>query len=173
VQAFLSYNSNDKSSARRLGGQLKFVGADVWFDDWNIRAGDSIPGKVNEALEALDTVILVWSAHSDRSSWVRAELETAIMRSIDDGGFRVIPVRLDEAPLPSLLLPLKWVQLSEDDVGRAVNEIMGFAGDPRSPRRVRPQGEVFRGLRPSRLLPRLRCQRRSDPWLVADRLRLR
>lgn len=134
MHAFLSYNHNDKRAARRLGSQLKLVGADVWFDDWEVAAGDSIIGKVNEALAMVDTLILVWSAHADRSQWVRAELETAIARFLgEDRRFRVIPVRLDETVLPALLHPLKWVELDDDanghGLGSAVNEIMGFAND--------------------------------------------
>jgi hypothetical protein len=129
VDAFLSHNRRDKSTARRLGAQLKLVGADVWFDDWEVRAGDSIPGKVNEALAKVDSVLLIWSANANRSAWVRAELETAITRAIEDQTFRVITVRLDDAPLPALLRPLKWVDLSDRDVAEAVNEIMGFAND--------------------------------------------
>ncbi len=36
--------------ARRLGGQMRLAAADVWFDEWKIRAGDSIPGKVSDAV---------------------------------------------------------------------------------------------------------------------------
>jgi TIR domain len=134
VHAFLSYNHSDKRTARRLGSQLKLVGADVWFDDWEVAAGDSIVGKVNEGLAMVDTLIVVWSANADRSQWVRAELETAIVRSLgEEHRFRVIPVRLDETVLPALLRPLKWVELNDDElgggVGRVVNEIMGFAND--------------------------------------------
>lgn len=129
VDAFLSHNHADKELARQLGAQLTLVGAFVWFDDWEVRAGDSIPGKVNDALATVDTVILVWSVHADRSNWVRAELETAIVRAIDDKTFRVIGVRVDNTPLPALLLRLKWVDLSDGDVTRAVNEIMGFSTD--------------------------------------------
>ncbi len=125
----MSHNRADKEVARRLGAQLTLVGSYVWFDDWEVRAGDSIPGAVNDALDTVDTVILVWSANANRSKWVRAELETAITRALEDHSFRVISVRLDETPLPALLRPLKWVDLSEDDVTRAVNEIMGFATD--------------------------------------------
>jgi hypothetical protein len=78
VDAFLSHNRCDKSTARRLGAQLRLVGADAWFDDWEVRAGDSIPGKVNEALAAVDSLVLVWPANAERSAWVRAELERAI-----------------------------------------------------------------------------------------------
>jgi hypothetical protein len=94
-----------------------------------VSAGDSIPGKVNEALEDVDTLIVLWSENAKRSKWVRSELETAIMRGIEDNSFRVVPVRLDETPLPALLRPLKRVDLFDDDLTRAVNEIMGFAND--------------------------------------------
>jgi hypothetical protein len=127
--AFLSYNHQDKEEARRLGAQLTFVGAQIWFDEWEVQAGDSIPGKVNEALATMDTLLLMWSEHANRSKWVRSELETAITRLTEDEGFRVIPVRLDSTPLPPLLRPLKWVELRDGDLGRAVNEIMGFAND--------------------------------------------
>jgi hypothetical protein len=129
VDAFLSHNRHDKSTARRLGAQLQLAGAYVWFDDWEVRAGDSIPGKINEAFAAVDSLVLIWSANAHRSTWVRAELESAITTAIEDHTFRVIAVRLDDTPLPALLRPLKWVDLSDGDVGRAVNEIMGFAND--------------------------------------------
>jgi hypothetical protein len=129
MQAFLSYNHQDKDEARRLGGQLTFAGARIWFDDWEVQAGDSIPGKVNEALASMDTLLLVWSENANRSKWVRRELETAITRSTEEDGLRVIPVLLDGTPLPALLRPLKWVDLRDGDLGRAVNEIMGFAND--------------------------------------------
>ena len=107
---------------------LTLAGAYVWFDDWEVRAGDSIPGKVNDALASVDTLVLLWSARADRSKWVRAELETAITRSLDgEDNVRVIPVRLDGTTLPALLRRVKWVDLADDDVARAVNEIMGFA----------------------------------------------
>ncbi len=129
MHVFLSHNRQDKDIARRLGAQLRLVGADVWFDEWEVRAGDSIPGKVNEGLGAVDTVLLVWSTDADRSHWVRAELESAIAQGLDDGTLRVIPLILDDTPLPPLLRRLRWVDLRDEDETRAVNEVMGFAND--------------------------------------------
>lgn len=129
MDAFLSHNRADKQLARRLGAQLNLAGAYIWFDDWEVRAGDSIPGKVNEALERVDSLILLWSSNANKSRWVRAELETAITRAMEDDSFRVITVRLDDTPVPPLLQRLKWVELEDEDLPRAVNEIMGFATD--------------------------------------------
>jgi hypothetical protein len=108
---------------------LKLVGADVWFDAWDIKPGESIVGKINEALELVDTLILLWSASARKAPWVRAEMASAISRALAEGSVRVIPVRLDETPLPPLLADIKRVDLFDGDVARAVDEIMGFASD--------------------------------------------
>lgn len=129
MHAFLSHNHNDREIARQLGVQLELVGAGVWFDEWEIRAGDSIVGKVNDALDDVDVVIVIWSESASSSKWVRAELETAIQAGLEEETLRVIPVILDDSPLPSLLRRLKWVDLRGDDMARAVSEIMGFAND--------------------------------------------
>jgi hypothetical protein len=130
VEAFLSHNHADKDTAKRLGAQLTLAGAYVWFDDWEVHAGDSISRKVDDALASVDTLVLLWSANADRSKWVRAELETAITRSLDGGDdVRVIPVRLDATALPTLLRRVKWVDFMDNDIARAVNEIMGFTTD--------------------------------------------
>jgi hypothetical protein len=129
MHAFLSHSNHDKQVARGLGAQLKLVGADVWFDEWDIRPGDSLPRQVDEGLATVDTVILLWSCHAHTSPWVGAELEASIARAMEDPSFRVIPVRLDDTPLPSLTGRLKWVELRDGNVSRAVNEIMGFAND--------------------------------------------
>ena len=113
---------------RRIGAQLKLVGADVWFDEWEIRAGDSIAGSVNDALAAFDVFALLWSVHAARSEWVRAELEAALTRRLQDRSLTLIPVCLDETPLPALVAPYKYLKI-DDGVPAVVDAIMGFSND--------------------------------------------
>lgn len=128
MSVFLSYNHVDRDIARGLGAHLTLAGADVWFDQWEIRAGDSIPGKLNEGLTAFDTLLLLWSAHASRSQWVRKELEAAIQRGVEDASIRVIPVRLDQTNLPPLLRPVKRLDYPNlHDIQAVVREVMGFA----------------------------------------------
>ena len=75
---------------------------DVWFDEWEIQAGDSIPGKLNPALAAFEAYILIWSREANQSNWVRQELHTAIMRAMNDGSAKIIPCVVDGTPLPPL-----------------------------------------------------------------------
>jgi TIR domain-containing protein len=85
MHVFLSHNHRDKTLVVPLATQLRLMGADVWLDDWEIRAGDSIPGKVNEALSVIDTAVIVWSEHAAVSRWVDAELATSLERHLGDG----------------------------------------------------------------------------------------
>ena len=92
---------------------------DVWFDEWEIRARDSIPGKLNEGLEGFEAFVLVWSAHAHKSNWVRQELSTAIMRAVNEHSAKIVPCLLDETPL----LPLSLT------VGVLIS-LLGMKGSP-------------------------------------------
>ncbi len=60
IHAFLSYNHADSTVAEGLYAQLVLVGGQVWLDKWEIRAGDSIPGRLNEGLAAFNVLVLIW-----------------------------------------------------------------------------------------------------------------
>lgn len=90
---------------------------DVWFDEWELRAGDSIPGKLDSGLEAFEALILVWSANANRSNWVRQELNSAIRRSVRDNTAKIIPCMLDETPLPALISDRKGIDFSDPKEG--------------------------------------------------------
>jgi hypothetical protein len=125
----LSHNARDKEAARALGSNLLLAGAEVWFDEWEIGAGDSIPGSINDGLESFDTFVLLWSTSAAESDWVRSETEVALMRRMEDGSIRTVPVRLDRTPLPALLRPIRRVDWLGGDVSVVVREILGFANE--------------------------------------------
>lgn len=59
VQFFLSHNRADKPAARALGTRLVLAGGEVWFDEWDVKPGDSIPGKLNDGLASFDVFVLL------------------------------------------------------------------------------------------------------------------
>ena len=123
MRCFLSYNKADKEIARSVGAHITLNGMDVWFDEWEIQAGDSIPGKLNEALAAFEAYILIWSCNANQSNWVRQELHTAIMKATTDGTARIIPCVLDRTPLPPLISDRRYVDFADTHVGIA--ELLG------------------------------------------------
>jgi hypothetical protein len=48
---FLSHSAKDKAVVRPLAERLRQDGLKVWFDEWVLKPGDSIPATVEEGLE--------------------------------------------------------------------------------------------------------------------------
>ena len=127
VHIFFSHNHRDKDLATPLAAQLRLVGAEVWLDDWEIKPGDSIVGKVNNALGLVDTVLLLWSRNAAASRWVNSKMESALSRALSDGSPRIIPIRLDDTELPLLLQPIKWLRMDDPGaVSKVARVIMGI-----------------------------------------------
>jgi hypothetical protein len=123
MRCFLSHNKADKEVARAIGAHMTLSGMDVWFDEWEIRAGDSIPGKLNEGLQGFEAFVLVWSAHAHNSNWVRQELSTAIMRAMNEQSAKIVPCLLDETPLPPLIADRRGIDFTDRHEGIA--ELIG------------------------------------------------
>lgn len=92
---FLSYSRKDEARARRLTAWLERDGHDVWRDEDDIGGGASFSAEIEKALKDCDAVLVLWSADSVQSAWVRDE--AAYGR---DAG-KLIPFSLDgtEPPL--------------------------------------------------------------------------
>ena len=118
MRAFLSHASEDKSGfVEPLARELAEMGVAPWLDIWEIRPGDSLVKKLfEEGLDTVDAVIVVISASSAGKPWVREELDAAVVRRIA-GSARLIPVRLDDAPVPSPLQHLVWVSADRTPEG--------------------------------------------------------
>ena len=48
-KVFVSHAGKDKDFVDRLVSDLAAHGVPVWYDKLDVRLGDSIPGKINEA----------------------------------------------------------------------------------------------------------------------------
>ena len=111
---FLSHSSHDKAVVHDLAERLRDDGLKVWFDDWVIKPGDSIPSKIDAGLDQSAVMVLCMSAHAFGSDW--AQLERYTFQFLDplNKERRVIPLRLDDAPLPRTLAQFKYVDWRQD-----------------------------------------------------------
>jgi outer membrane protein OmpA-like peptidoglycan-associated protein len=111
---FISYAHRDREHADRLSARLSAAGYSVWWDR-QIRTGDHFDQVIEAAHEAAKLVIVLWSAHSVSSNWVRAEAS----RALDDD--KLLPVRIDSARLPLRFTQVQTVGLAGWD-GRTDTE---------------------------------------------------
>lgn len=116
--AFLSYSHKDKDFAEKIATELRKDGIDVWLDKWEIKAGDSLIQKIfTEGLANCDIFLILLSDASIKSKWVKEELDSAIIRKIEDVT-RIIPLIKEKCELPLPLRTLLWIDLStEFDTG--------------------------------------------------------
>jgi hypothetical protein len=113
---FLSHSSKDKAVVRAVAERLRADGLRVWFDEWEIKPGDSIPAKIEEGLEHSRVLVLCMSANAFGSDPAAAGLESQTFRFRDplNSAFagrlrrdrkerRFIPLRLDDTPIKGSL----------------------------------------------------------------------
>lgn len=72
ADVFLSYSSSDRSEARRIAFLLQDHGWTVWWDR-GIDAGSRWEDELEQALARTRAVVVLWSARSKRSRWVKHE----------------------------------------------------------------------------------------------------
>lgn len=110
MQTFMSHNIRDKEVAREIAIFLAAENMNAWFDEWEISAGDSIVEKIESGLQDCSHFLILWSMNSSKSNWVRRELSAALMQAIGDNRLRVIPIVIDDTPLPPLIADLRYVR---------------------------------------------------------------
>ena len=126
LRIFLSHNKSDKPFVRSFAADLVLAGAEVWFDEWELHPGDSIPTAIDAGLATFDSFTLVWSENALQSKWVRAERDAALTRWLADDSYKLIPIRLDETPLPPLLSPIYHIDATDGNHQRVARELLGL-----------------------------------------------
>lgn len=110
-KVFISYKKNSRAEdvaeliANRLSQQ---EGISVWFDKWEVMAGDSIPGKIGEGFKDSDACLVFLSHEYDRSNWCTKEMNTALAKAISEN-LTIIPSLVEACSVPELLKDLKRV----------------------------------------------------------------
>ncbi len=130
-KVFVSHSSQDKGSVKILAERLISSGVDAWYAEWEIGPGDSFVQKINEGLEECDKFAIVISENSVKSRWVQEELSSAVVRRIESEA-EIIPVRLDNTPVPAVINHLHWVKMPppEEEFDKLLKSIFGVNDKP-------------------------------------------
>jgi hypothetical protein len=106
---FLSHSSKDQDAVGAIAERLRSDGLRVWFDEWVLKPGDSVPAKIEEGLEHSRVLVLCMSANAFGSEWAQLEVGTFRFRDPLNKERRFIPLRLDEAPIKGSLAQLLYI----------------------------------------------------------------
>ena len=103
MPVFISYSHRDASFVNKLALHLVKRNAHVWVDSWELNVGDSILGRVQEAIQDSSALLVVLSNASVTSEWCKKELSAGLMRELDERRVVVLPVLLEDCDIPMFL----------------------------------------------------------------------
>lgn len=92
---FVSYSARDVSLVKQLKQGLERLGLRIWFDDEQIKGGDSFQTRLDEGLRASHTACVFIGGPIE--GWQKLEIEAALILG-RNRNMRVIPVLLPGAP---------------------------------------------------------------------------
>ena len=100
---FISYAHHDHADfTLRLATDLERDGFAVFFDQWDIAPGDGLVQRLDEGLRSASAGLIVFGRSTANSPWVGTEY-AALFERKQRGEVQLIPVLLDDVPLPPIL----------------------------------------------------------------------
>jgi len=100
---FVSYAREDTRLVDRLVDRLLDDGVEVFIDSRELRAGAQWVEQIEHAIASCEYLLVVWSENSCRSRWVQMERNTGLIRHLSTGSPVLIPIRVDNSPVPPFL----------------------------------------------------------------------
>ena len=82
---FLSYASEDRPAARRIGEALPAFGLEIWYDESELGGGDAWDQKIRKQIRDCDYFMALVSAQTEarHEGYFRREWRLAVERTLD------------------------------------------------------------------------------------------
>ncbi|MEZ5938971.1 MAG: SUMF1/EgtB/PvdO family nonheme iron enzyme [Hyphomonadaceae bacterium] len=121
---FLSYSREDRATAQKISEALAAEGFDVWWDKV-LRAGQTYDEVTEGMLRESAVVVVLWSAVSVKSKWVRAEATLGERSSV------LVPAMIEDCDRPIMFELVQTADLIGWDGDREAENWKSFVEDVR------------------------------------------
>jgi hypothetical protein len=167
--AFMSYASQDAEAAKRICEALRAGGIEVWFDQSELRGGDSWDRKIRQQIHDCALFIPVISATTQErvKDYLRREWKLAVDRTHDmsERVAFLLPVVIDatsdaHADVPDAFRAVQWTRLPQGETPSTSVEHIAQLLAPRDP-------SSPSGLSAPRKAAASASRSRFVPWIVA------
>jgi TolB-like protein/Flp pilus assembly protein TadD len=117
---FISYAREDTAAARRVADALRSRGIEVWFDEIELRGGDTWDAKIRKQINACVLFVPIISQHTETRAkgYFRLEWKLAVEQThlLAEGVPFITPVVIDDtregrAVVPPEFLRVQWTRL--------------------------------------------------------------
>ena len=164
-EAFFSYAHVDRAFVDELYRFLaEEAGLNIWYDAKDMIGGQGIGSGLQAAIEKCRSLLLIASPDAINRGWVEDELEIARVERGTHRDFNIVPLRIGDADVASLIKERSWIEVRDSKLdAKAAAAILSsfYPGenwpDPRTSRDVYFSGswraeDMASGLAVSRLL---------------------
>lgn len=125
MKVFISHSWKNKTLAQKIADELKASGVDLWLDANNLLPGQLIQESIDEVLEKIDLIILIWTKEASESGGVAAEIFTGSrLKKI------IIPCKLDNTSMDAFpyVKQIKGIRFNDfnDGLGRLKMVLLNY-----------------------------------------------
>ncbi|MGB0880606.1 MAG: toll/interleukin-1 receptor domain-containing protein [Polaribacter sp.] len=103
MSVFISYSTKDNKFVTQLSAELVKRRINVWLDKWEMKPGDSLIDKIQSGISDSSFLLVVLSENSIKSEWCKKELNSGLMRELNEKKVVVIPILIDDCKIPLFL----------------------------------------------------------------------
>ena len=136
-RVYLAHASEDHDTlAKPLAQALMANGIEVWFDEWEIRTGDSLRRKMEEGLANITHFVVLLTPNSLHKPWVETEIDVGFIRAVGgESRFMGIRAGVGVNELSPFLRTLRCPEVHLDQKGEVDGLIADIHGISRKPER--------------------------------------
>lgn len=121
---------------RELAHALQIRQIDVWYDEFELRVGDSLRRKIDAGIARSRFGLVVLSPAFFAKNWPQYELDGLVARDMSDGRQRLLPIwhQISKDQLlqhsPSLVdrVALSTAALTVEEIARQIAEVVAPSG---------------------------------------------
>lgn len=126
MAVFISYNRTDVAFVDKLARDLVMRRHNIWMDRWELNVGDSLIAKIQTALTESDAILIVLSKTSVASEWCKKELNSGLLRELEEKRVLVLPCVIDDCEIPLFLREKVYADFRKDpgDAFRQIDDAL-------------------------------------------------
>lgn len=153
---FICHAGEDKDElARPLAEELRERGLSVWYDEFELRVGDSLRGRIDEGLANSQHGIVILSPAFFGKSWPESELDGLVAQE-EPGRHRILPVwhrvGKDEVMAESPTLAGRFAARTNQPISNLADELLLAIGSPpKGNQNAMPSGKLSLTPRPAQI----------------------
>jgi hypothetical protein len=128
-QLYFAHAFENRDIAKPLAQRMMADGIDVWFDEWEIRTGDSLRRKMEAGLANCTHFLALLTPQSLGKPWVETEIDAGFLRNVGgDARFLGIRVGIPISKLSPFLQTLRCPEIDLNDASQVESLIADIHG---------------------------------------------